>query len=123
MDMGFGDSVTIVGLTALIFAVVNFLRFLTNFKKNKSAVLTQALAWIGAILIVAISSHSIITKEMVVFGWRLQDLDLGSVVLAGLMIGSSASVLDKLLGAFDNTRSSAAPPRLPDNSQVPASPE
>jgi len=123
MDMGFGDSVTIVGLTALIFAVVNFLRFLTNFKKNKSAVLTQALAWIGAILIVAISSHSIITKEMVVFGWRLQDLDLGSVVLAGLMIGSSASVLDKLLGAFDNTRSSAVPPLLPDNSQVPASPE
>ena len=121
--MGFGDSVTIVGLTALIFAVVNFLRFLTNFKKNKSAVLTQALAWIGAILIVAISSHSIITKEMVVFGWRLQDLDLGSVVLAGLMIGSSASVLDKLLGAFDNTRSSAVPPLLPDNSQVPASPE
>lgn len=113
---------SIVLFAALIWQVIDFLRELTDVKANKSSIVTQATAWVGGILLVALAAHSAVTAALTFPGLDqpLGALDFGSTVLVGLMAASFASSLVDTKQAFDNTDSAAKPPLIPPSAAPPA---
>lgn len=110
------EAVSVAGLLALIYIVVNFLKFLANAGKDRGALssaVTQALVWIAGILVIWLASAAKITQGLEVWGTTLGQLDFPSILLGGLMAGSLASTGNQVLSAFDNSRTSAAPPLVP----------
>jgi hypothetical protein len=105
----------------IVWQVIDFLRELTNLKTQKSAVLTQATAWLGGIILVAIGSHAKVTADLVLPGMStsLGHLDGSSQILYGLAVASLASSLVDVKQAFDRSDSAVKPSLLP---SAPSSP-
>lgn len=110
-----------VMFATLVWQVVDFLRELTNLKVQKSAVLTQATAWAGGILVVILASHAKVSTDLVLPGMStaLGHLDGASQVLYGLMVASLGSSLVDVKQALDGNDSSAKPPLIPASTQPP----
>lgn len=105
---------TAVLFAALVWKVIDFLRLLTNLKHQTSAILTQLLAWVGGVVIVAVGAHAAVASNVVVPGTSLPlgKLDFGSVVLVGLLVSSFGSVGVDIKQALDGSDSSAKPSLL-----------
>lgn len=99
----------------LVWQVVDFLRELTNLKTQKSAVVTQATAWLGGIIIVVLASHAKVSADLVLPGMStaLGHLDGSSQVLYGLMVASLGSSAVDVKQALDRSDSAVKPPLLP----------
>lgn len=106
---------TVVIFGALVWKVVDFMRLLFNITTNRSAIITQATAWIGGIVLVVIAAHAGVAKLLVLPGTdsALGTLDFASQILAGLLIASFASTVVDIKQAIDNGDSSAMPPMVP----------
>ena len=104
--------VGLVGLSALTWKVIDFLRMLTNLGTQKSAVVTQALSWVGAIGAVFLYGESQFGDSVSVAGLQLGAMDTPTKFLFGLVLGSSASALVDFKQAFDGKDSAAKPPLL-----------
>lgn len=105
---------TYVLFAALVWQVVDFLRELTNLSTNKSAVVTQACAWVGGIMLIALAAHAAVTEAVVMPGMSvaLGKLDWPSVVLVGLLASSLASTGVDVKQALDGSDSAAKPQLL-----------
>jgi hypothetical protein len=101
-----------VGLTALILKAVDFLRLLANLVTNKSAVITQLLAWIGGIGAVVLFAATDFGDSVNVAGTTLDKVSGVTLVLLGIMLSSAASVLVDFKQSIDSTDSAAKPPLL-----------
>lgn len=102
----------IVGLLALAAKVIDFLRYLTDLPRSRSAVLTQALAWVGAIAVVFLYGASQFGSTVDVSGIALSDMDGPTKALVGLAVGSLASLVKDHIKARDNTDTAKVPPLL-----------
>ena len=115
---------SIVVLATLVWQVIDFLRELTNWRTNKSAVITQASAWVGGVLIMLIGAHAAVTQHLTFPGMDrpLGSLDGASIILAGLLASSLASSLVDVKQALDTTDSAVKPALLPSSSGSPGAP-
>lgn len=102
----------LVGLLALAAKVIDFLRYLSDLPRSRSAVLTQALSWIGAILVVFLYGASQFGDTVDVGGIVLSNMDAPTKVLVGLAVGSLASLVKDFVKARDNTDTAKVPPLL-----------
>lgn len=107
------EVVGLVGMVALVWKVVDWLRLLTSLRTHRSAVTTQLLAWVGAIVVVFLYGASEFGTFQVP-GTELLLADVGgwSKVILGLAIGSTASAVVDVKQAVDNADSAAKPPLL-----------
>jgi hypothetical protein len=105
----------------LVWQVIDFLREVTNFKTQRSAVLTQLSAWVGGIILVVLASHAKVSTDLVLPGMStaLGHLDGASQVLYGLMVASLGSSGVDLKQAFDNKDSAAKPSLLSTSASPP----
>lgn len=115
-------------MTALLFAsllwqFVDFLKELTNFKTQRSAVLTQLVAWISGIALVWIVSAASIGKSFSLPGFPpLGQLNFWDTVIVGLLASSLASSAVDVKQALDGSDSAGKPPLIPPASSTPAAP-
>jgi hypothetical protein len=102
----------LIGLSALAWKLLDFLRMLVNWKTSKSGVITQALAWIAACCAVFLFGESQFGDTVTIAGLNLETMDTPTKLLFGLALGSTASVLVDFKQAFDNSDSNSKPPLL-----------
>lgn len=97
---------------SLIWQVTDWLKEVLHFTTNKSAVLTQAVAWVAGIVLIALAAHASVTQGITFPGLNvtLGDLDGASIVLVGLLASSLASSLVDAKQALDNSDTSGKPP-------------
>jgi hypothetical protein len=109
---------TVVVFAALVWKVIDFLRMCLNFTTQKSAIFTQATAWVGGVVLVILAAHASVSGGLVLPGADepLKTLDFASQVLLGMLIASFASTVVDLKQAFDNTDSALKPPMVPTSS-------
>lgn len=105
---------TLVLFATLVWQAVDFLRELFALPGSKSSVITQATAWVGGIVLVALAAHAKVTSDIVLPGLKtsLGRLDGSSVVLVGMLAASLASSLVDVKQAVDHNDSAAKPPLL-----------
>jgi len=105
---------TVVVFGALVWKVIDFLRLLFNFTAQKSAIITQATAWIGGVVLVIVAAHASVSSTLVLPGADepLKYIDFASQVLLGLLIASFASTVVDLKQAFDGSDTAVKPPLL-----------
>ena len=99
------------GLTTLIFAFINFLKFVQA--KDWNSALTQLIVWasgIGGTLVVGASQFA---SSINLFGSPLNKLDWVSKVVIGLFGASTATGLNETHKAIDSTQSAVKPALFP----------
>ena len=106
--------VGLVGLIALVVKIVDFVRLLANASTEKSAIVTQALAWLGGVLAVVLYAATDFADSVTIGGHRLDQTSIVSCVLIGMVLGSMASAAVDAKQAIDNNDSAAKPPLLKD---------
>lgn len=107
------EVVGIVGMVALVWKVVDFLRLLANLGTQRSAVFTQLAAWVGAVVVVALYAGSDLGNFPVPGTDLVLDQANGwTLVVLGLAIGSTASAAVDVKQAIDNTDNATKPPLL-----------
>lgn len=102
------EFVPLLVMTALIKKTVDLLRYATN--QDWNGILTQLVAWTVGIGLTFVVADSDFGAGIAVNGHALSALNTWSIVLTGLVVGSSASFAWDIMKAVDNTTSSAPPP-------------
>lgn len=113
------EAIGLAGLIAIIWKVVDFLKYLTN--KDINAALTQASVWLSALAVALLAREADPFAGIGILGTTFGNLDLAAVVLFALGIGSTASgVVDfkKAVDHSDTARTPALLPGTPDNASV-----
>lgn len=101
-----------VGLLALVWKFIDFLRALANFATQKSAVVTQVTAWVGGVVGVMLFAHSNFGTTVTVGDMTLDKYDGTSLLILGLMISSAASAAVDYKQARDNNDDASKPPLI-----------
>lgn len=102
----------LIGLTTLVIKAVDFMRLLVNLSTNKSAVLTQLLSWAGGVGAIFLFAATDYAKSVGAAGTTLDNVSGATLVLVGLMMSSSASVVVDFKQSIDNSDTAAKPPIL-----------
>lgn len=97
-----------IGLAALVFSGVNFLKYLTA-KQIKPAV-TQAVAWGGGIATVMMANQA---EGLPFIDFTPGKMNGWAQVILGASLGGGASVIREIGKALDSTDSAAKPPLIP----------
>jgi hypothetical protein len=105
------EFVPMLALAALIYKLVDFVRYLLNGDRNGA--ITQLVTWAFAILAVILYAHTNWAHALSFGGINLHQLNLASQLVVGLQLGSLASTGKDLLKAVDNTNSAKIPTLLP----------
>ena len=106
----------IVGLTALIaiiWKVVDFLKFVTN--RDVNAAVTQLSVWLAATGVALLAREAEPFSTIGVVGTTFGDLSTPAIILFALGLGSTASGVVDLKKAIDGSDSAAVPPLIPDH--------
>lgn len=98
-------------LLALAFTVNKIVTVIKSVGKDNNMVITQLLVWVVGVLAIFAGGNAEILENLVLPGLdqAIGDLDFLSVVLVGLMLGSTGSFAYDGLKSIDNTRSAAEP--------------
>lgn len=97
-----------VGLAALVFSGVNFLKYLSA-RQVKPAI-TQAVAWGGGILTVMMANSA---TGLPFIDFTPGKLNTWGQVVLGASLGGTASVVREITKALDSSDSAAKPPLIP----------
>jgi hypothetical protein len=102
---------TFIVFSVLVWKVIDFLRMLFNITAQKSAIITQATAWIGGVVLVILAAHAQVAGGLILPGADepLRTLDFGSQVLLGLLVASFASATVDVKQAIDRSDSAVKP--------------
>lgn len=112
------DFVPIFALAALIYKLVDFVRYFTKWQQGgKNGVVTQLLCWGVAIVAVILYAQSNWAMSLPIAGFNFHQLNLASQIIVGLQFGSLASAGKDIVKAVDRTDSARIPTLL-----TPASP-
>lgn len=98
-------------LGTLVFTFVNFLRYLSA--RQWSAVVTQLIAWAAGVIGVFLFRMSDFASDVRIGERTLDQLDVWSALLLGLLATSLLSTLNELKKAVDNSDSAKVPSLLP----------
>lgn len=97
------DFVPLVAALALVWKIVDVVKYVRA--KNLDAVITQVGVWFAGVVVIILLAATDFAQGVVIASARLSDLNVASLILIGLSIGSSASVLVDAKKALDNTDS------------------
>lgn len=97
-----------VGLAALVFSGVNFLKYVTN-RQVKPAV-TQAVAWVGGIATVMMANQA---EGLPFIDFRPGQMNGWAQVVLGASLGGGASAIREIIKGLDGSDSAAKPPLIP----------
>lgn len=102
---------TLLTLAALVIKIVTVIK---SIGKDNNMVLTQLVVWVVGIAVLILAANAEITEGIVVFNGAppLGDLDFGSIVLAGLALGSTGSFAYDYKKARDSSDSATEPALL-----------
>ena len=101
--------VGLVGLVALVWKVVDFIRLVANGSQSKSGIVTQLVAWVGGIMAVVLYAASDFASTVSIGDKPLDKLSFVTLVLVGMALGSIASASVDVKQAIDATDSSVKP--------------
>lgn len=103
---------SLLTLAALVIKIVSVIKAIG---KNNNLVLTQVVVWVVGIGVLLLAANSGLTAGISIFTGAppLGDLDIGSVVLAGLALGSTGSFAYDYKKARDNADSAVEPALVP----------
>lgn len=101
-----------VGLVALVWKFIDFLRNVTSIGQPESRknVITQLCAWVAGLIAVFLYGESQLGDGVTVGPTTLDHADGATKIIIGLMVASLASSAVDFKKAFDNTDSSKQPP-------------
>lgn len=103
------EGITAVLLIALIWKIVDWAKLLLA--ADWIGARTQVVVWLVATLVVWLGAQANLTETLTLIGDRpLGALDVGSVILAGLLIGSGASSTVDIKKAIDGSDTARKPP-------------
>lgn len=107
------DFVPLVALLGLVYAGINFLKYLTN--KQWNAVITQLIVWVVGVLFAWLFGESDFGGAITVgdTGQTLATLNFASLVLVGMVVGSAATVAYDVKSAIDRNDSAVTPKLIP----------
>ena len=105
---------TVIVFSALVWKVIDFLRMLFNYKAQRSAIVTQATAWVGGVALVLVAAQANVTQNLVLPGsdQTLHAMDFVSLILIGLLVSSLASGIVDIKQAIDSSDSASKPAML-----------
>lgn len=101
-----------IGLTAVIWKFVDFMRLLGSFKTEQSAVTTQLLSWVGGVVAMLVYAASDFGGTVTIDGKPLSQFSTISLVLLGVMMASTASAAVDVKQAIDSRDNASKPPLL-----------
>lgn len=104
--------ITGAGALGLVTAAVNFVKYLRA--RDTNGYVTQLAVWlagIGTTLLIRISDFA---NTFDVGGVNLDTANAGTVILAGLGLGSAAMLVNDAKQALDRSDSAAKPPLIPE---------
>lgn len=104
------ESVTVLMLAATVNKIVSVVK---AFGKDWNYVATQLTVWIAGTFLLALAAHAMLAQNMVILGARLGDWDGSSIVLGGIVLGSTGSFAYDWKKARDNSDTSAEPALFP----------
>lgn len=90
---------------ALIWKIVDFVQFLRV--GDKDSAITQAGVWIAGVVVILLLSATDFASGIQVADYSLGSLNVASLILLGLSVGSTASAVVDVKKAIDNTDSAA----------------
>lgn len=105
------EVISAITLIALIWKAVDFVKFVTN--KDVNSTVTQVTVWVAGIGVSFLAAESNVAQNIVLAGTRFADMNTGSLVLIGLLLGSTSSAVVDLKKARDNNDTAATPSLLP----------
>lgn len=98
------EAITMIALIALVSKIVTVIK---SIGKDNNTVVTQVLVWVVGVLVFLLAANSDIASGIEpISGHPLSGLDVGSLVLLGLSLGSAGSF------AYDFKRDRAPEPSL-----------
>ncbi len=101
-----------LAMIALVWKVVDFLRFLFAGKEGRSGVVTQATVWVAGVVGVLLFAQTDWASSIQFAGIPLDSMNFWSQFAAGLGLGSLTSVGVDVKKAIDNRDSAAVPPMI-----------
>lgn len=101
------DFAPLLAAIALIWKIVDFVKYLRV--RNVDALVTQLGVWLAGVAVVLLLAATDFANGISIADYSLDKLNLASLLLLGLTIGSSASVAVDIKKAVDNTDSAAVP--------------
>lgn len=112
------DFAPLLAAIALIWKIVDFVKYLRA--RDGEAAITQAAVWAAGVGVIFLLAETNYADGIVLGDLALGAMNAASLLLIGLSMGSSASVLVDFKKAVDNTDSAAvpAPPKRRSRTQV-----
>jgi hypothetical protein len=105
------EAIGLIGLTAIIYKLVDFLKYISA--RDINAIVTQASVWLSALAVALLAREAEPFSTVGILGSTFGDLDLAAVVLFALGVGSTASGVIDFKKAIDQSDSARVPPLLP----------
>lgn len=105
--------VGLVGLAALVWQLIDFMREVRALPGSRSAVLTQLCAWAAGVAAVFLYGASQFGSTVVVGDIPISDMDGPTKLLVGVAVASVASSLVDFKQARDDSDSAKVPPLIP----------
>lgn len=101
-----------IAMMALIAKIVDFLRYAVH--RDANGVTTQLVVWVAGIAGVLLAAQTNWADGIPIGDVPLSQLNLGSLIFAGMSVGSGASVFfSDLKKAIDNNNTAKIPTLLP----------
>lgn len=103
-----------VGFLALATTVIKIVSVIKSIGKDANYVVTQAITWVVGIAVLFLAGQAEVTATLIIpgFGMTLGTMDAASVILAGLVLGSTGAFAYDYKKARDNTDSATEPTLL-----------
>lgn len=100
-----------VGFLALAALVVKVVGVIKAIGKDSNYVITQAVTWAVGVAVLFLAGQAAVTEAIMLPGFAtpLGAMDAASVVIAGLVLGSSAAFAYDVRKSLDNSDSAAEP--------------
>lgn len=105
------EVVGLAGLIAIIWKVVDFLKFIAA--RDTNSMITQGSVWLAALAVSLLAREADPFETVGILGTTFGQLDWPAVVLFALGIGSTASGVYDFKSAWDNHDSAATPSLMP----------
>jgi hypothetical protein len=108
--------VPLLALGTLVFTVVNFLKFVKA--KDWNAAVTQGIAWIAGVVVVALFAQTQFAEQLRVGTLRFSQMTFATQLFFGLIATSLLSTLNEFKKAIDNTDTAGTPSLIPGTKSV-----
>lgn len=91
------EFVPVLAMLALVKKVIDFLKYCTN--RDINGVVTTAAAWIGGVVVIILFAQSTFAEGINIGDVTLASLNIASLIIVGMSIGSGAGLANDWISA------------------------